>query len=76
VVEVGTVDLRETDADKLVGDVFELFQTDNLPVIFTAVNSRHAAEDDHERFAGLGGLGLALFEGGQPTGAAALALSV
>ncbi len=54
-IEIGVVNAREAHANKLIGDVFNLLKTDNLPVKYSAVKSRHATHDDHERLVGLGG---------------------
>src|SRR5262249_19525326 len=54
-IEIDVVNAREAHANKLIGDVFDLLKTDNLPVKYGAVKSRHATHDDHERLVGLGG---------------------
>ena len=73
-----SVDLEETDvhpihldhasAHEPVKESLQLiiFATDNLPVELPAVNSRLAAQDDHERLARLPRLGLALGQAGEP----------
>jgi hypothetical protein len=65
-IQVEIVDARQPNADELVGGVFDSLETDNLPVEIIAVNSRHAAQDRHERLARLFRLGLALGEAGDP----------
>jgi hypothetical protein len=71
-VQVEVIDAREPDADEALGDVFDLLQTDNLPVKLAAGRSRLAAQHHHQRLAALARLGLALFEAAQPAVAAAL----
>src|SRR5207248_8220964 len=65
-VQVFGVNAGQPDADEPVGEVFEAFQTDNLPVKLAAVRSGDAADDHHERLAGLQGLGPALLKTGEP----------
>jgi hypothetical protein len=65
-LEVGGVDAREPDTDELIGDVFDLLETDNLPVKLAAVNSRHAAHEDHHGLAGFLRQRLALGQGENP----------
>ena len=52
-VQVHPVDAGQPHADKLVGEVFDPFQTGHLPVEFLAIRSEDAAENDHERLAAL-----------------------
>jgi hypothetical protein len=66
-IQVQLVDARQPDPDELVGNIFEAFQTDNLPVKFQARRSRHAAYDDHERFAALSRQVFALLKTGNPS---------
>jgi hypothetical protein len=64
--QVEPFDARQPDAHELVSDVFDALKTDNLPVVLEAVNSRLAAQDDHERLARLPCLRLALGQAGEP----------
>jgi hypothetical protein len=57
-IEVDAGDAQQADADEALGDVFDLGQTNDLFVETEAIASRVAAEHDHERLAGLLGLGL------------------
>jgi hypothetical protein len=59
-IQVLIVDSRKTDANELVGDVFDTFKTDNLPVKLAARQSRRTTHDDHEGLAGFPGLFFAL----------------
>ena len=43
----------QSHANELIGNIFHIIETDNLPVEFTAVRSGLAANDDHERHAAL-----------------------
>jgi hypothetical protein len=52
-VDVLAVDARKADPDEAIGKIAKLLQTDNLPVKLPARQSRHAAQDDHERLARL-----------------------
>jgi hypothetical protein len=45
-VQIEVVDARQPDADEALGDVFDLLQTDNLPVKLTAGRSGLAAQHD------------------------------
>src|SRR5262249_42289583 len=65
-IEVEVIDPRQTHAYELIGQVFDLLQTDHLPVKFPASRSRHAAQDHHERFAAPPRFGLARFQAGEP----------
>jgi len=65
-IQVQVVDARQADPDELVGDVFDVLQTDNLPVKFMASRSRLAADDDHERLAAFARQGFAFFEAKNP----------
>jgi hypothetical protein len=65
-VEVDAVEAREPDADELVGEVSDAFETDNLPVKLAARDSGIAPQDHHERLAVLPRLGLALLETENP----------
>ena len=49
-LQVEWFDRREPDSHELIGDVFDLFETDNLPVEFGTVASGHAPHDDHQGF--------------------------
>jgi hypothetical protein len=64
--QVQVIDAGQPDADEVVGDPLKALQTDNLPVKLPAVRSGHAAQDHHERLAGLPGPGLPLLQAGQP----------
>src|SRR5262249_52394439 len=64
--QIHALDPGQAHAHKVVGDAFDALETDNLPVKLKAVNSRHAANDDHEGFARFARLLLALGEAGQP----------
>jgi hypothetical protein len=46
-VQVEVINARQPDADELLGDALEAFQTDNLPVEFAAGQSRLTAQDNH-----------------------------
>jgi hypothetical protein len=61
-VQVHAVDTRQPNPHELVGDLADAFQTDNLPVKFSAIDSRHAAKHHHEGHAIFVGLLEALFE--------------
>jgi hypothetical protein len=65
-VQIEVVDARETNADELVGYVIQVFQTDNLPVKFSAGRSRQAADNHHERLAAIFRLGETLVETKEP----------
>src|SRR5262249_3230384 len=65
-IQVVVLDPRQPDADKLVSEVADLFETENLPVKLLASYSGDAAEHHHEWLAGLPGLRLAGIEARQP----------
>jgi hypothetical protein len=65
-VQVEVVDARQTDPDELVSNVFDLFETDNLPVKKMAVRSRDAAHDDHQWLAAFARPVLPLLQAGEP----------
>lgn len=47
--EIDVLHVRQTDTYKFVGDVFDVFETNNLLVEIEAVASGDAAQDDHQR---------------------------
>jgi hypothetical protein len=59
-VQVGLVDARQTNPNESVREVFDAIQTNNLFVKALAVRSGDAAEDEHDRLAGLAGAVLGL----------------
>jgi hypothetical protein len=61
-VEVDAVEARQPDANELVGEILDAFETDNLPVKLAAGDSRVAPQDHHEGLASLVRLGLAFLE--------------
>jgi hypothetical protein len=61
-VEIDRINAGDPNADEVIGDVVEVLQTDNLPVKVAAGDSRHAAQDHHERLAALPRQGLPLFQ--------------
>jgi len=65
-IQIGIVDARQTHANEFVGHIFNLLETDNLPVKFAAVRSRDATDHYHNGLAALFRLRLALGEAGQP----------
>jgi hypothetical protein len=65
-VEVDAVEARQPDANELIGEVLDAFETDNLPVKLATGDSRVAPQDDHERLAALAPLGLTLVETKNP----------
>src|SRR5262249_44260371 len=65
-VQIEVVDARQADANELISQLFDLLQTDNLPVENVAIDSRHTAQDDHQGFAGLPRLCPALVEAEGP----------
>jgi hypothetical protein len=65
-IEVNVVNAGEPDADEVVGKILEALETDNLPVENMAGDSRHAAQHDHQRLAGLPRSLFAGTQAGQP----------
>ncbi len=65
--QVSAGDANQAHADELVGEVLDLFQTDNLPVKLVAIPSRIAAEDHHHRLARLLRLHACRLQRGMPT---------
>ena len=55
-IEVHIVDAGQPNSNELIGDIFDLFQTDNLPVKLSAVNSRDATKNHHKGLSALLGL--------------------
>jgi hypothetical protein len=70
-IEIQVVDTRQPDANELIGNIGQSFESDNLPVEDATGRSRHAADGDHERLAGPARLGLSGFEAGEPAVSAA-----
>jgi hypothetical protein len=66
-VQVDAVEAGQPDANELVGEVFDAFETDYLPVKLPASNSRIAPQDHHERLGVFSRLGLAFLEAENPT---------
>src|SRR5262245_36072950 len=66
-VEVDLVEAGQPNANEFVGEVFDAFETDNLPVKLPASDSRVAPQNHHERFAVFSRLGLAFLEIKDPT---------
>jgi hypothetical protein len=56
-VQIHAGDAHQTHPDKLIGDIADLVQTNNLLVKVPAVRSGLAAKNDHHRLAGLPGQG-------------------
>jgi hypothetical protein len=69
------VDSSQPHTDELVGYIFDLFETDNLPVEFAALRSGLASNDDHERHTGLARQGLAGVQREEPAVLAGLLLT-
>ena len=49
------LNLNQPDANELVGDVFDVFQTNNLSVKVLAIASGDTSKDDHHRLFGMDG---------------------
>ena len=52
-IQIGAGDADQTNADELVREIVDFFQTDNLQVKLLAVPSRIAAKNHHHGLAGL-----------------------
>ena len=52
-VEVDSGNANDAHPDKMLGDIPNLLQTDNLPVPFMAIASGLASKHNHQRFARL-----------------------
>jgi hypothetical protein len=61
------VDAQETHTHEFLGQIFDFFQTDNLPVKLMAIASRIAAKDDQKRLARFLGEGACRVEVVMPT---------
>jgi hypothetical protein len=48
--EIRLLNPCQANANELVSNVFDFFQTDNLPVKFFAVPSGNASKNNHDRF--------------------------
>jgi hypothetical protein len=73
-VQVEAVDARQADADELLSDTPEAFQTDNLPVKVVAGRSGDATQEDHNWSAGPACLVQALLQAAEPAVAGGILL--